>query len=288
MELGNPLSPLMLGQQIRRSSAEVFYSPSFMPPLSSQMPFVFTIHDLMHLFYYSKLHGLYYRYVIAGVAKKAKQIITVSHTSKQQLIEHLHLDERLISVVYNGVDNAFFQNKEKAQLDRPYFLYVGNRRSYKNIPAMLTAFATASLADDFIFALSGNPDSELSAHIEKLGIAKRVRYLGFIEEADLPKMSKGAYATMFASLMEGFGLPLLESMASGTPVLTSSVSSLTELARGAAFCADPTSVEEMAVGMERLVNDTSFYNHCVGEGEKRASQFTWEACARKTWELILT
>ncbi|WP_194776390.1 glycosyltransferase family 4 protein [Pararhodonellum marinum] len=288
MGLGNLFSPLMLANEIKRSSAEVFYSPSFMPPLYSRTPFIFTIHDLMHLFYYSSLHRIYYRQVIARLASNAKQIITVSHFSKQQLISLLGIREEIISVIYNGVDASFLNNSEEMSLDRPYFLYVGNRRKNKNLPAMITAFATADIPGEFILALSGHPDSDLELLLKKLKIKKRVRFLGFIEDEDLPKYYRGAFATLFVSLMEGFGLPLIESMASRTPVLTSSENALAEVAGGAALCVDPLSVEAIKSGIERLVNDRTLYQECVLKGYERAGHFSWETTAKKTWELILS
>jgi glycosyltransferase involved in cell wall biosynthesis len=287
MRLGHPLTPLMLSRAIIKSSADVFYSPSFMPPLYSGIPFVCTIHDLMHLYYYSSFHRWYYKYVIARLAGKAKKIITVSHYSKRQLVELLGIDDARIAVVYNGVDARFSLNNERAQLGAPYFLYVGNRRPYKNVPAMLQAFSSACIPDDFIFALSGEPDKDLGQLIRQLGIAHRVRFLGFIPEHDLPKYYKGAYATLFVSKMEGFGLPLLESMASGTPVLTSSVSSMPELAGGAALCVDPHSVEAIRVGMEKLVDDKQLYQQCAQRGLERALPFTWDTTAQQTWSVVL-
>jgi len=155
LPLGSLYSPLMLAQAIRQSSADIFYSPSYMPPLYSRIPYVITIHDLMHLFYYTPLHRLYYKQVIARLAKRAKTVITVSQFSKQQLVALLGLDEQQITVIYNGVDDRFASNQETFQLDRPYLLYIGNRRKNKNIPAMLQAFAQAKLPDEVIFALSG-------------------------------------------------------------------------------------------------------------------------------------
>lgn len=288
MGLGSLFSPLMLAKEIQKSDAEIFYSPSFMPPLYSKIPFIFTIHDLMHLFYYSKLHGIYYRQVIARLASKAKQIITVSNFSKLQLIDLLGIKEEIISVIYNGVDASFLSNTAEISLDRPYFLYVGNRRKNKNLPAMIAAFAAADIPKDFIFALSGKPDEDLDLWIKKLGIENRVRFLGFVAEEDLPKYYKGAFAALFVSLMEGFGLPLIESMASRTPVLTSSGGALEEVAAGAAVCVDPLSVEAIKSGIEQLVNDRILYQKCVENGLIRAGKFSWETTAQKTWELILS
>lgn len=286
--LGSVISPLVLAKDISNSDADIFYSPSFMPPLYSKIPFIFTIHDLMHLFYYSSFHKIYYRQVIARLAKKAKQIITVSHFSKGQLVDLLGIPEHLISVIYNGVDEHFLENEESTDLDRPYLLYVGNRRANKNLPAMLTAFSRAQIPEDFIFALSGKPDPELDELINNLEIQNRVRFLGYIPEDDLPKLYKGAFATLFVSLMEGFGLPVLESMASGTPVLTSSASSLPEIAGGAALCVDPKDIEAIQHGIEKLVNDKKLYEECIHKGKDRARKFPWEATAQQTWNLILS
>ncbi|MEX2593383.1 MAG: glycosyltransferase family 1 protein [Anditalea sp.] len=288
MGLGSLFSPLMLANEIRKTRADTFYSPSFMPPLYSSVPFIFTVHDLMHLFYYSSLHRIYYQQIIARLAKKAKRIITVSHFSKQQLVELMGIKEELISVIYNGVDESFLLNTEQYPADRPYLLYVGNRRKNKNIPAMLIAFAQAKIPDDFIFLLTGNPDPDLSAQISDLKITNRVRFLGFVDEAELPKLYKGAHATLFVSLMEGFGLPLLESMASGTPVLTSKESSLPEIAGNAALCVNPFDVEEIAEGIERLVNDKILYKEFVEKGYQRAKDFPWKATAKETWQIILS
>jgi len=287
MGLGSLLSPLMLGEEIKKSSADVFYSPSFMPPAFTKAPFIFTVHDLMHLFYYSKLHKIYYEQVIARLAKNAKKIITVSHFSKSQLVEILGIPDQLIKVIYNGVDNHFLENEQEYESVRPYFLYVGNRRKNKNVPAMLTAFAKARIPNDFMFYLSGNEDPELTALIGSLGIHKRVRFLGFIEEEDLPKIYKGAHATLFASLMEGFGLPIIESMASGTPVLTSTTSCLPEIAGGAALCVDPTDISAIQAGIEKLVDDEDFYVECIVKGLERSREFSWENTAEETWNTIL-
>jgi glycosyltransferase involved in cell wall biosynthesis len=288
MKVSNPLSPLMLGIQSNQSGADVFYSPSFMPPARCKIPFIFTVHDLMHLYYYSSFHSFYYKKVIASLALKAKKIITVSQHSKTQLERLLGIPSSLIEVIYNGVDRSFFENEEAHFSERPYFLYIGNRRKNKNIPAMLTAFARAKIPKEFIFALSGEEDAELNSLIRAHRIRDRVRFLGFIPEEDIPKLYKGAYATLFTSLMEGFGLPVIESMASGTPVLTSSVSALPEIAGNAALCVDPGDTSAIQTGIEKLVNDADLYLQCVSNGLVRAQQFSWEKTANQTWKTILS
>lgn len=281
------LAPFHLAQKVKTAEADVFYSPTFIPPLYSDIPFVFTIHDLMHLFFYSRLHREYYRWVIAPLAKKAKKIITVSEYSKSLLVKKLGIPADLIRVIYNGVGENFLQNEREYELDRPYFLYVGNRRNYKNIPAMLEAFSKADIPKDFVFALSGHPEPEIETLIRTLGIESRVRFLGMIPEQDLPAVYKGAHATLFVSKMEGFGLPVIESMASGTPVLTSSGSSLSEIAGGAAICVAPGEIKAIRQGIEMLVHDEKTYLYCVEKGLERARDFSWDKTASQTWETIL-
>ncbi len=155
-----------------------------------------------------------------------------------------------------------------------------------NIPAMLVAFAKAKIPKDFIFMLTGNPDPDLIVLISKLRITSRVRFLGFVKEAELPKLYKGAYATLFVSLMEGFGLPLIESMASGTPVLTSNESALPEIAGGAALCVNPFDVDAIIEGIEKLVNDNELYNKYRDSGLQRAKDFSWKTTAQETWNTI--
>lgn len=288
MGLGNLFSPLMLSNEIRKAKPEIFYSPSFMPPVTFSTPYIFTVHDLMHLFYYSKMHRTYYQQVIARLAKKAKKIITVSEFSKQQLVEILGINSDLIRVIYNGVDPSFALNTEQHEMGRPYLLYVGNRRKNKNLAAMLVAFAQADIPKDFVFLLTGNPNPELIVLLSKLRISSRVRFLGFVKEAELPKLYKGAYATMFVSLMEGFGLPVIESMASGTPVLTSSESSLPEIAGEAALCVSPYEVEAITNGINRLVSDHELYNDLKEKGLRRAQDFSWLTTAEETWDTILS
>src|SRR5690606_13269370 len=288
MGLGNLFSPLMLGNEIRKARPEIFYSPSFMPPVAFSTPYIFTIHDLMHLFYYSKMHRMYYQQVIARLAKKAQKIITVSEFSKQQLVELLNIKSELIRVIYNGVDPSFALNSEKHDMGPPYLLYVGNWRKNKNLAAMLVAFAQAKIPKDFVFLLTGNPNPELIVLLSKLRITSRVRFLGFVKESELPKLYKGAYATMFVSLMEGFGLPVIESMASGTPVLTSSESALPEIADGAALCVNPYNVEAITDGINRLVSEKELYNALVEKGLRRAQDFSWQVTAKQTWDTILS
>ena len=284
--LGSPLSPLHLAKQITSQPADVFWSPSFMPPLISKIPYIVTVHDLMHLHYYSKFHAFYMRHVLAPLFKKSRSIITVSEFTKQLLITELGLSSDLIKLVYNGVDDSFSTNKDIYTLNRPYILYVGNRRGYKNIERMIVAFSKANISKDTVFALSGKSSPELEKIIRENNIEGRVSFLGHIEEQKLPSIYKGASALFYMSLMEGFGLPIIEAMASGTSVITSNTSSLAEISNGAAAICNPLNVKEMTAQLELVLNTSGYRSELQLKGLENAKRFVWDKTAKQTWEII--
>ena len=288
LSLGSPFSPLYLSSEILKSKdQDLFWSPSFMPPLVSKIPFIFTIHDLQHLYFYKIHHALYYKHVIGKIAKNATKVITVSNFAKQDIVEKLKVPETLIEVVYNGVDQSFFENEEVYTNEKPYFLYVGNKRGYKNVEGMLKAFHLSGAYENYDFLLSGEVDDNLGSLINQLKIQNSVKFLGFIEEKNISKLYKGAFATFFASKMEGFGLPILESMASGTPVITSNVSALPEVAGGNALECDPYDVENMATVVSDLINKKILdLDDKIKAGKEWARKFSWDATAQKTWSII--
>lgn len=285
--LGSPLTPIYLQKAIIKSAADIFYSPSFMPPLSASMPFVFTIHDLLHVYYHSKFHKWYFKQVIGSLAKNAKKIITVSEYTKTDILAHTNIPEALIEVVYNGLSKAFADNEDELDLGRPYFLYIGNRRKHKNLHRMIKAFAGAKISEDYLLAISGDIDDDLKLLINQLNIADRVVFLGIIGEADLPALYKGAFALLYVSMMEGFGLPLLEAMASKTPVITSSITSLPEIAGNAAILVDPFSVPDIKEAIESITSNQYMYEGFVELGIQRSKLFNWDETAAKTWDIIL-
>jgi glycosyltransferase involved in cell wall biosynthesis len=285
-KLGDPLSPLYISKEILRSKCDVFYSPSYMPPIYSPIPFIVTIHDLNHLYFYSKFHKFYLKYIISFLSSNAKKIITVSEYTKKELIDKLRISAQSIEVVYNGIDNSFRSNNDVILLDRPYFFYVGNKRNYKNVIRMLQAFERAKISSDFLLLLSGTSNAELDFEINKLNICSRIRFAGNISDEDLPKFYKGAYALLFVSLMEGFGLPIIEAMSAGTPVITSNITSLPEIAGDAALLVDPFNVNVIAEAIERIVFEDDLRKGLVELGYERSKIFTWERCTENIWNII--
>lgn len=234
---------------------------------------------------------------------KIEQIITVSEWSKTELIKHLKLPESRITVIPNGVDLDHFSAKnaqktstllaEKFALTQPYILHLGPAQPRKNLLTTIKAFTRVKQAldtksdpslNDLKLVLSGLPgqDTEQAkALCDKLNITKDIQWLGKIEDSDLPYLYSGAKLFVFPSLYEGFGIPLLESMACNTPVVTSNTSAMPEVVDEAGLLVNPLDETELAEACLRLLTDTTLYQSMQQKGLKRAQQFTWQHCAER-------
>jgi len=277
--LNDPLTPLKLSLAIKKARPDVFWSPGFMPVLGSAVPFLFTMHDMIHVRVAGGLHRLYCNSVIRPLAKKAFKIIAVSAFSQGEICEWTGLPPERVPIIPNGVDSGFSPQGEKYDPGYPYLLYVGARKAHKNLEAMLAAYARSGLSGTCRLVLSGEPSAELDALAVKLGIGKDLRYAGFIPEAKLPLYYRGAEAVVMVSTYEGFGLPLLEGMACGVPVLTSNTTSLPEIGGDGALLVNPLSVDEIAEGMKRITGDSALRQQLIEKGLRRSKDFQWDRSA---------
>lgn len=280
-------TPLILGLNINKFRSDLFWSPGFMPPIfnSKTQPWIVTIHDLTHLHYYSTLHKLYFNKILRPLIKRASSIITVSDFTAMELQKWSGFPKEKIYKIYNGVDKRFNSNIPADHIDNPYILYVGNRRSYKNIEMLFHAFATSKIHQKgYRLAISGSRDQQTNEYERKYNLIEKVIYLGFISEDDLPKIYRNASALMFISKYEGFGLPIIEAMASGTPVITSNVSSMPEISAGAALLVDPFDVIQIAEAIKLVLFDVNKRNELIDKGLRRAQQFSWDRTAKSYWE----
>jgi glycosyltransferase involved in cell wall biosynthesis len=209
------------------------------------------------------------------------------------VVELLGIDPARISVTHLGVDARFRppDPEERAaflqrqQLVRPYILAVGTLEPRKNLPGLLRAYARLAPEvphDLVLVGAEGWLTGEIHATLEKLRLGGRVRMTGFVADDDLPHWYGGADLFAFASLYEGFGLPVVEAMACGVPVVTSNVSSLPEVAGDAAVLVDPADVDAIADGLRRVLTDTDLARRLRHSGLKRAARFTWEQTAART------
>lgn len=279
----SPLDPLRLALALSGVPRDtVFFSPGYNTPLFSRVPFVFTLHDLNHIDRpenSSALKRLYYSTILKKACHRANHVLTVSNYSRTRIADWSGLPVERVTNVGNGVDTAFNPAVEPYTPGYPYLFCVGNRRLHKNEFRVVEAFAAADMPEGMRLILSGNPTAELVGRIENRGQSDRIVFAGQIPEAQMPSFYRGAVALLFPSLYEGFGLPVIEAMACGTPVITSNTTSLPEVAGEAALLVNPESVEEIASAVSRLASDSSLQDDLRRKGYGQAAKFTWERTA---------
>lgn len=257
-----------------------------MPPMFSKYPYVITIHDLIHLKYGNKARVIYYNDVIRPLLKKAIYVLTVSEYSRREILDWADLPSEKVISVYNATSSGYMYEGRKFDPGYQYLLYVGNKRPHKNIMRLLTAFSQAELPDDIKLVFTGDTTKELSELASKLKITNRLVFLGFVPEEDLPSIYRGAMAVMLVSLYEGFGIPIIEAMACGVPVLTSNVSAMPEISGGAAHLVDPMNEGAISAGIEKIVNDTELRETLIKRGILRSHEFSWDDTASKVWKIF--
>jgi len=289
----NPAAPLdswrlarALGEVTRK---DVFFSPGYNTPLFCGAPFIFTIHDLSHIYCpenSSPLIRLYYATIMKRACHRAASILTISEFTRKQIIEWAGVSPEKILNVRCGVDSAYQPHGDSYGLPFPYLLCVSNRKRHKNEFRVVEALARTGLAGDIRLVFTGKPTADLADCIERYRLTARVHFTGVVPEAQFPSLYRGAQALVFPSLYEGFGLPLLEAMACGTPVVTSNITAMPEVAGDAALLVDPASVDQIARAMERIVSDTSLRRQLREKGLARAARFSWASTVTMVHEVL--
>jgi glycosyltransferase involved in cell wall biosynthesis len=270
-------------------SQKHFFSPGYNAPIFTTHEFVFTICDLNHVDVPSNSSiskRLYYDIVMQWNAKRAFRVLTISDFSRRRIIDYFSLDADRVINIGVGVDKRFSVDGDIARPGFRYALCISNRKPHKNEIRLLKAFAMASVPTDIKLVFSGVISNELSIEIDRLNIKDRVVFNGYIAEEVLPIWYRGALAVFFPSLYEGFGLPAVEGMACGTPVLTSNVTSLPEIVGGAALLVDPYDVNAISKGIESIINDGGLSNSLRELGPIQASQYTWERVMNKVSRVL--
>lgn len=283
---GNPAAPFDAWRLARGLSGltrnDLFFSPGYNTPLYCEAPFIFTIHDLSHVYCpenSTPLIRLYYSTIMKRACQRAVTIFTVSEFTRSQIIEWAGIGGEKVHNVSCGVDAAYTPQGDTYGFSFPYLLCVSNRKRHKNEFRTVEAFARSGMAKEIQLVFTGNPTNELEECIARNGVTANVHFAGAVPEEKLPALYRGAQALVFVSLYEGFGLPLLEAMSCGTPVLTSNVTAMPEAAGDAALLVDPTSVEQIADAMKRIVSDSSLRLDLRQKGVARAAQFSWDRTA---------
>lgn len=262
----------------------LFFSPGYNAPIRCRLPYVFTVHDLNHIDRpenSSFAKRLYYSSILRPSCRRAARVLTVSEYSRKRIVEWSGVSESQVVNVGNGVGSDFAPHGPMFKSGVPYFLCVSNRRPHKNELRVVSALAAASLPSDVGLVLTGQPTAELQSHIQASGMADRVRFAGTVSDAELASLYRGALALVFPSLYEGFGLPVVEAMACGTPVITSTTTALPEVAGDAALLVDPMSTEAIAVAIEHIYAQPELRLRLRDAGLTRATQFDWSAVAER-------
>jgi glycosyltransferase involved in cell wall biosynthesis len=284
---------------LRRERPDVYHAPHYVLPPAVRCRSVVTIHDCIHLMFPQYLPNkaayAYARASMWAAARRSDRILTVSEASKRDILSLFNVKPEKIVVVYNAIDEHFSTTpseehvariRERYQLDHKFVLYVGNIKPHKNLVRLIEAFSELRRThDDLKLLIIGDEISKLPAlrrAVHRHKLHKHVRFLGYLKDDTLTVLYRLASVFVFPSLYEGFGLPPLEAMASGTPVVTSNVSSLPEVTGDAAVLVDPYDVDSIGNGIRRILDDPRLAEELRIKGLKRAREFSWERSVEKT------
>ncbi len=288
---------------VGRERLDLFHEPHYvLPPLTPGRTIV-TIHDCIHLMFPqylpSRLSYAYARGAMWAATQRSSRILTVSETSKRDILRFFNVPPDKITVIHNAIDERFWhppaeeqvvRGRQRYQLDGPFVLYAGNVKPHKNLERLIEAFyrVRKSGFDELKLVIIGD---EISKHqalrrtVHRLMLHKHVRFLGFQPDETLAVLYRLAAVFVFPSLYEGFGLPPLEAMASGTPVVTSNVSSLPEVVGDAAILVDPYDAGSIADGIAKVLSDDDLRRDLKARGLERARQFSWERSVERVREI---
>lgn len=283
--------------EARRAGCALLHLPAGLGPVRGTLPFVVTVHDVAVLRFpqfFRAWHGRYARFVLPRVARRARAVITGSSATKHEIVELLGVPAERVTVTPYGLQPAIApvaadssraeEVRARYALPKHYVLTVGTIEPRKNLKRLIEALrivAERPDGGDAVLIHAGSP-GWLEADLPGAPGNGRVRFLGQVSNDDLAVLYSLARCCAYPSLWEGFGFPVLEAMASGCPVLTSSVSSLPEVAGDGALLVEPTSTEQIADGLARLWTDDALRARLAQRGIERAKAFSWERTAAET------
>jgi len=305
---------LRLAVELRQHPPDVLFVPAHVLPVFCPVPAIVTVHDLGYI-HYPEAHRPFDRWYLNWSTRRhtrvARHIIADSTATKDDLVEIYGADPERITVVYLGRDETLVpitnpkiinQTKSRYQIKDDYLLYLGTLHPRKNLVRLVEAFykALQDLSQNqgeqpfapttslklVIAGQKGWLYDEIFTRVQALGLEEQVIFPGYIAGEDKPALLSGAMAYVFPSLYEGFGLPVLEAMACGTPVLTSNVSSLPEVAGEAALLVDPRQTAEIAKGLTQLISDASLRQQLVERGFRQIEHFSWDKAAGQVLEIL--
>ncbi|MEH6680484.1 MAG: glycosyltransferase family 1 protein [Sediminicola sp.] len=303
---------LKLPKMAKLYNCDILHCTSNTAPIKAKTPLITTLHDIIFkensvlkqltssASWYQKIGNLYRRLIVNTVVQKSSQLITVSNFEKQNISNIYKLDKSKIQTVHNGVALNFALTisankkedvKRKYGLPKQFLLHLGNTDPRKNTARVLTAFYkyVNSTTEDIKLVLVGLNEIKLKAVLKAIDLEKeladRIVLTGYVADEDLPVIFHLSEVFLFPSLREGFGIPIIEAMACGVPVITSNTSSMPEVAGDAACLIDPTSVESIVEAIVKIRLDESYKNELIEKGFGRYRSFSWENAAQKVLEI---
>lgn len=295
-----PISPFSLQQQwrvrqpLRQLKATLYHSPYYLMPYRPGVPTVLTAYDVIPLVYpryYTTAQRLVFRLAHALALKTARITLAISEATKVDLVRRLGAQPDRIRVTPLAADPRFAPQstaaiqtaRGKYGLPDRYLLYVGSNKPHKNLMRLVSAFASRQIpTSDLQLIIAGSWDNRYPEARQLAAQHDHIRFLGPIDDADLPALYGGALAFVFVSEYEGFGLPPLEAMACGAPVIAGNTSSLPEVIGDAGLLVDPHDVRAITAALTRLIDDERLRAELKLRGLERAAQFSWERTARLT------
>lgn len=282
----------------KKADVTVFFNYAVPPKVSGKT--VVFVHDMAYRVYPETVRKKTRRFlelVLQKSCDRADRIVTISEFSKQEILKYLKVSEEKISVVTLGVDRKRFHThypadqirmvQSKYGLKGEYLLYIGTIEPRKNLKRLIEAYASLPLETPMlVFAgKKGWMYREIFQTVETLGIGERVKFLGYVADREIPLLLSGAKCFLFPSLYEGFGLPPLEAMASGVPVVASNGSAIPEVVGDAAVLVEATKVESISHGILRVLKEKGLRERMIEKGIQRAKTFRWEKTARELLEI---
>ncbi|MGH8687207.1 MAG: glycosyltransferase family 4 protein [Burkholderiales bacterium] len=294
-------SPIFsIGEQLRLPGAipndiDLLWSPQFNIPVLRRGKLLVTIHDVLHLAMPGYMEGwhrrLYARALLAAVRAKASRIIADSRFTADELVRLVGVDPARIEVIHLGVDESWFSSARSPRPhEKPYFVFVGNVKAHKNVRGLIAAFGelAAKLPHDLVIVgkKEGFVTGDRQVEHMSAALGERVTFAGLVDDALLKRYVACAEALVLPSFYEGFGLPPLEAMACGCPVVVSNRASLPEVCGDAALYCDPADIKDIAAKMLQVATDADTRAQLRERGLARARTFTWDKCARETHAVI--
>lgn len=293
---------VVLPPKLKDKGFDLLHDPYGLGPLAFDIPFkkVITLHELTETHSpksFRRLSVMLHKLLYPKTVKNVDMILTDSEFIKQDIIKHLKVQEEKIKVIYLAADEKFkplrqdeiIKIKQKYHLDFPFVLYVGGIGAKKNISALIKAYY--KLKEDckgyklVIVGPKVRTYEEIFETVEKLNLQKDVIFTGYVPDDDLPKLYNAASLFVYPSLYEGFGLPPLEAMSCGTPVITSNAASLPEVVGDAGITVDTYDVDRLAKAIKEVLSNDGLREDMVKKGLKRAKMFSWEKTAKETLKI---